>query len=332
MEFKNFIGIDISKTTLDVCLIGKNGAEVYLKWDNEEATIKKELASLYKKHGLGFPGTLICAESTGHYGNKLIAACGALNACLWIESAVEILHSQGMTRGKSDKTDAFRIAVYAKRFSDKAKLRKAPLKSIELLERLGSERENLVRDIAKHKGQIKQEEGFFDHDYFKKKKKRLEKLIKENEKILTEAEREIEESGEGLKKNMEIMTSITGVGPKTALATIVATGNFEKFDDPRKFACHAGCAPFKYQSGTSLSSKNKVSQKANKKLKALFHMAALSAIRAKGEFKDYFERKVKEGKNKMSVVNAVRSKLIHRIFALVKQNRKYEKIYTHLLV
>jgi transposase len=62
-------------------------------------------------------------------------------------------------------------------------------------------------------------------------------------------------------------------------------------------------------------------------LKKLYHMAALSAIKMKGEFKDYFDRKVAEGKNKMTVINAVRAKLINRIFALIRDNRINEKNY-----
>jgi hypothetical protein len=56
-------------------------------------------------------------------------------------------------------------------------------------------------------------------------------------------------------------------------------------------------------------------------------MAALSAIKMKGELRDYFERKVAEGKNKMTVLNAVRAKIINRIFALIREDRKYEKSY-----
>ena len=60
-------------------------------------------------------------------------------------------------------------------------------------------------------------------------------------------------------------------------------------------------------------------------------MAALSAIRMKGELKEYFMRKVEEGKNKMTVINAVRSKIIHRIFAVIRSNEKYNKNYINKL-
>jgi transposase len=70
---------------------------------------------------------------------------------------------------------------------------------------------------------------------------------------------------------------------------------------------------------------------ANKQVKMLLHMAAMSAASFDNEIRTYFERKVAEGKNKMAILNSIRNKLILRIFACVKENRKYEKIYSHAL-
>jgi hypothetical protein len=58
-------------------------------------------------------------------------------------------------------------------------------------------------------------------------------------------------------------------------------------------------------------------------------MAALVSIKTNGDMQDYYERKVLDGKNKMSVLNAIRNKLILRIFACVNQNREYEKNYSY---
>ena len=66
-------------------------------------------------------------------------------------------------------------------------------------------------------------------------------------------------------------------------------------------------------------------------MKALLHLAAMSAVNCTGEIREYYLLKVEEGKNKMLVLNAVRNKLIHRIFACVRNNRKYEKSYTRQL-
>lgn len=64
-------------------------------------------------------------------------------------------------------------------------------------------------------------------------------------------------------------------------------------------------------------------------LKTLVHLAALKAIQLKGKFKDYYQRKVGEGKNKMAVLNAVRNKIIHTVFALVKHEQKYDESYIY---
>jgi transposase len=54
-------------------------------------------------------------------------------------------------------------------------------------------------------------------------------------------------------------------------------------------------------------------------------MCALSAITSDPELKHYFNRKVKEGKNKMLVINNVRNKLVHRVCACVRENKIFEK-------
>ena len=64
--------------------------------------------------------------------------------------------------------------------------------------------------------------------------------------------------------------------------------------------------------------------KSDKELKKVLHLAALSTIRLKNDMAAYFNRKVNEGKNKMSVLNAVRNKIIHRICAVLKNKSVYE--------
>jgi transposase len=77
---------------------------------------------------------------------------------------------------------------------------------------------------------------------------------------------------------------------------------FKDITDAKKFACYAGVVPFEQSSGRKRG-KPHVSRIANKKVKALLHLAALSASLHSDEFKTYFDRKVAEGKNKMLVLN-----------------------------
>jgi len=113
---------------------------------------------------------------------------------------------------------------------------------------------------------------------------------------------------------------------------IVETNAFQDFKNPRKFCCHAGVAPFSFTSGSSQRSRNKVSNRADKSIKVLLHMAALiAATRMKGELHEYYIRKVAEGKNKMSVLNAVRAKLVFRMFAVIRNEQYYQKNYINAL-
>lgn len=123
--------------------------------------------------------------------------------------------------------------------------------------------------------------------------------------------------------------SVEGVGTVIAMNMIIATEAFTRFDNPRQFNCYVGVAPFSYTSGTSQHSCNRVSQRAVKYIKCLLHMAAVAiAHKKRGDLKTYFERKVAEGKNKMTVLNAVRAKLVARMFTVIRNNRIYQPILT----
>ncbi|OAV68163.1 Transposase IS116/IS110/IS902 family protein [Bacteroidales bacterium Barb4] len=128
------------------------------------------------------------------------------------------------------------------------------------------------------------------------------------------------------------LCTVEGIGNKTAVKMIVVTKGFTDFTDARKFCCHVGAAPFSYLSGSTILSRNRVSQRADKSIKALLHMAApVVAARCRGELHDCYERKAAEGKNKMSVPNAVRAKLVHRMFAVIRNNQDYQKDYVNAL-
>jgi len=118
-----------------------------------------------------------------------------------------------------------------------------------------------------------------------------------------------------LSRQAEIVMSIPGFGNVVASKIIIATQGFTRLTNPRALACYSGIAPFEHRSGTSIKGKTRVSHLANKDLKKMLHLA----------------RKVGEGKNKMSVINAVRNKLIHILMACIKNNTTYEKNFNHSL-
>jgi transposase len=130
-------------------------------------------------------------------------------------------------------------------------------------------------------------------------------------------------SNEKIKAQFELAQSVPGVGAQTAINLIVTTRCFSAFKNWRKLACYAGIAPFEYSSGTSIRGKTKVSPMGNKKLKSLLNMAAITAIKRDKQLKDYFERKKEEGKSGMLIMNAIRCKIISRVFATINREKPY---------
>lgn len=327
MNFKNFIGVDLSKRTLDFCLLNRSESKFY-QCSNTPSSIEKTLQLICQEHQLQKEETLVCAEHTSYYSKPLQQVCLTSAYSLWLENPTQIKNSQGLQRGKDDKQDAQRIAYYAQRFVDKAVVLQASKPIYDQLAYLCAERELLLTDAGKYKAQLKDEVSFIDPQFFKAKKKRIKRLINELEAAIKAIEKQISiliDSDDVCKQQYQLLTSIDGIGRQVAVYTIVETKGFTRFTDARKFACHAGVAPFKYFSGSSIRSANKVSHRANKKMKKLLHMAALAVLRMKNELRDYYDRKVAEGKSKMSVINAIRAKLIARMFAVVKNNAIYQK-------
>ena len=163
--------------------------------------------------------------------------------------------------------------------------------------------------------------------------------LKALEKDLTQVNKQLDElirSDEELNRLFHLVTSVEGIGAVTAREILITTNEFKDFTDAKKYACYAGVVPFQYRSGTSIRGKDRVSHLANKTVKTLLHMSALSAINHCEELRDYYQRKVAQAvprrdKNKMSVINAVRNKLVLRIFAVVRNNQKYDKNYNYSL-
>ena len=124
------------------------------------------------------------------------------------------------------------------------------------------------------------------------------------------------------------LTSVPGVGLVLATETLLTTNAFRDRTDPKRYA---GVLPSERSSGQHWG-QPRVSAPANKRVKALLHLAALSAMRWCKPLKAYYERKGAEGKNKMLVLQNVRNKLVRLLFACVQKNQKYDENYAPALV
>ena len=323
-DYSVFIGLDVSKDKLDYCITTKAAPQHNFGiLGNEAKPINAFLKQTSKKYGK--ETILFCLENTGVYSMPLCYWLQANGFDYWVVSALQIKRSKGITRGKTDKSDAKDIALYAITHLHRLTLSKLPENDFVELRLLLAERDKVVKTISlflmtsENKSFLPKEvlQTTLDHN------KQMMAFLKKQLKQIDASIAKLVESNETFKQQDELLQSIPGVGRQTAVAFIAYTQAFTLFKTHRQFACFAGVAPFEYSSGSSVRGRIKVSQLANKKVKTLLNMAALSAKKYDPQIKEYYERKVAEGKNKMLVLNAVRYKLISRAFAVIQRNAPF---------
>ena len=319
------MGVDVSKLTLDICCAEKR---LYIKIGNDSKGF-----SVFKKwcktNAIDLEESLVVMEYTGGYEYRFMQFCESLSVSYCRIPGLEIKQSMGMTRGKSDQADAFRIGQYGEEKRKRLEPSKPLDNHILRLKQLLSFRKRLVRERAGLESTIKERK----HMYALQKADTITHIaqakIKADKKYITQLEQEIMEvikSDEMMLLNYRIISSIKGIGPINAWMTIAYTENFTSFTDARKYAVFVGVIPFEHTSGTSIKGRKRVSHLAHKGLKSELNQAAKTAITHDPEIRAYAERKFKS-KVYPLVLNNVKFKLILRMFSLVKRGEKYVENY-----
>jgi transposase len=146
MQIKQFIGIDVSKKTLDITILDSQGKQIYYeRITNESKSIKSCFSSFMKQYKAIYEESVFCMEYTGIYNLPLVKWLKNQSANIWMESGSQINKSQGLVRGKNDKVDSLRIANYAFTNRHSVKLWQAPREIINRLSDLLALRSRFVK-------------------------------------------------------------------------------------------------------------------------------------------------------------------------------------------
>lgn len=326
MKFKWFIGIDISKKTLDATMYDKASLKKpkHIKVSNNLNGFR-ELIRWIRKQGSLIEESLISMEHTGVYGNDLAVFLDQKRISYSMVSPLHIKRSLGLTRGKNDKVDSFQISRFCYLHREELQLSKFPSITIQKLRGLINERERIVKMQATEKQVLKELKVQSSGSSNKRVKARLAHFSQDINSI----EREIEQiinAEPDIQENYILARSVIGIGMVNAVLFIIYSNNFQGFANARKYACYSGIAPFESSSGTSIRGKTKVSHLANKRIKVNLSNGARSAVQNDPELQLYYKRKAKEGKEHGVIMNAIKFKLITRVFAVVNRGTPFVKM------
>lgn len=329
MPPKYFIGMDISKTTIDIGLVSGLKFLWHGRIPNKEKSINEALIKLRKDFKATRLNSLICAEYMGLYTTFLEKSCLKKKYPVCLESSLRIKRSIGISRGKSDAIDAKRIAFYAaKNWQSLRNWEPLPPK-LYRLQLLLTIRKRLLKvgSILISERKVL--------SYYLSQKEMADRISYTSHSIeaVQEDIRKIElemgslvDSDKQLSHLMQIMLSVPGIGFIVGVSLLIVTRGFTNNMTARQYASYCGIAPFAETSGTSKRLKPRVSSIGNRDVKTLLHMPVISALKSKNTFLyRYYSRKIAEGKKPRSVFNAMKNKLIGRVFACVRDNHFYEE-------
>lgn len=323
MITNEIVGIDVSKVKLDLYILRKK----YCFTVNNNTSGFNDLIDVCCTRLNCTPKNLFfCFENTGRYSRLLSFFLSEKNVQYAMVSALDVKKSKGLLRGKSDRKDAKMLAHYAKQRTEYLSATKLQLPEVSQLRQLLNLRNKLLKHRTAYKSSLKDLLDIYrvgESDFIRGIQHFMVDQITKEIKVVEQRMDDIIASIPGWSVNVKLIRSVKGIGPVLTRVLIISTENFTRFSDPKKFASYVGIAPFEYSSGSSVNGRMRVHPCANKQIKCLLNIAAMSVIQYDGEYKSYYERRAKAGKNNMSTLNVIRNKLVHRVFAAVREQKPY---------
>ncbi len=333
-ESTAYLGIDVSKLTLDVSLLVINDRDkqpmITERFDNNVQGIKALHGWLKKSKVCFNTNTLVVMENTGVYHRQIWEYCSVHNLPIHIGNATHIKWSFGIARGKNDRIDSQRLCKYAFKHADELKAT-PPLNPVLIkLKDLMAARSSLLAKINSIKVYLNELKLSNSAQVQKMMEELHESALSGLKASLRQVEtqiRKIVAQDAAIHKSYELLISVPGIGHLTAIYLICCTNNFASKLTGKQLACYAGVVPFEHTSGTSIKGRNRVHKMGNKQLKKMLYLCATSSIHHYDEFKDYYQRKQSEGKHNMSIINAIKNKIILRAVAVVNKQEPYVDNY-----
>lgn len=333
-DVKFYLGMDVSKSWIDVavmCVLNHQKQPLITGHFDNDASGMEVMNKWLKKHKVSFgENSLLVIENTGVYHRLVWEYCSTHGLPLYIGNATHIKWSFGIARGKNDKIDSQRLCTYA--FKHAEELKATPvLNSVFLkLKDMMAARSRLViqkNSIKVYLGELKLSNSKETQLIIEQAHQAALEGINESIKSVEKQIQQIIQESATIKNNYDLLISVPGIGHLTAVYIICCTNNFICKITGKQLASYAGVAPFGNSSGSSIKGRDKVHKMANKELKKLLHLCALSAIKNYPEFKEYYERKVNQGKHALTALNAIKSKIALRAVAVINNKKMYVDNY-----
>ena len=239
MDIPHYIGIDVSKNTLDWAVYANKQIVWQTQSENSPVAIRAVIKQLSALPNFSRPTSICCMEHTGIYNAHVLEVLFEAHIPIWLEASIQIKQAGGLQRGKSDSVDAQRIAEYAYRFQDRLRLWQPARPALKKLTELSRLRQRLLGMINQLQVPLAEQKRFGDKTLNAHLRQHcassLTALITDL-KGVEKAIKSLIADDSTLKVLFDLVTSVPGIGQVVATEIILATNELKAIDDPKKLA------------------------------------------------------------------------------------------------
>lgn len=321
---KAVVGIDVSKKKLDVALLvnGKIKAKVV---DNS-ASGHQLLLQWLDKSKVPKDAVQVCMEATGVYYEAVATTLhdAGLVVSVVNPGCIKGFGQSENLRNKTDKADAALIARYCVAMAPAA-WAPPPLEQRQL--RAWSQRILALKDMRQQEHNRLES---YEVSGMTEVAEHARSLIAWLDGQIKQLENDVDDHIDrhpGLKHDVQLITSIPGIGNTTAARILGQLGDIRRFGSAKALAAFLGVTPRQRSSGTSLKGRTIMSRSGSTSMRAALYMPGMVARRHNPLLHQFALRLAANGMAKKAVIGAVMHKLVHLIYGVIRTGKPFDANY-----
>lgn len=311
------LGIDVGKHKLYAALLLTADKKPKRKTFSNDASGHQALLKWLAYHQV--ERVHACVEATSTYAHPVARCLHNQEHVVTIANPkqVKAYGDSLLVRTKTDRVDAAIIAQFCLERNPRAWTPPAP--EVEALQALVRRLDVLEKIMSQERNRLETTPDELIEDI----KTHLDFLKQQRQSLLEKIKHHIDHH-DTLKDQRDLITSIPGIGEKTAAIILAEIGDIRFFKRARQLAAHAGLTPKKHESGSSIRKKSRLSKVGNARLRKALYMPALASINHNLVIAQFRERLLAAGKLKMQVVGAIMHKLIRWVFGVLHSGTPFD--------
>ena len=314
-----YLGMDVSKETLDVCLLRAKDSE-YAQMSNSRKGFNQLHHWLQKRQA---SSVHVCLEATGIYGLEVAQFLHEKGYRVSVVNPARIkgFAQSQMRRSKTDKLDAAVIAAFCQALQPDRWTPPEPawyelralVRHMDDLQQTRQQQVNRLESatLPAVRDQLQQHITFIDAQIAQVKNQ-----IKDHLKHFPH-----------LKREVDLLKSIPGIGDLTAWRLLAEIGIISRFADMRQVVAFVGLDPTRHESGRSVRGGRHISRQGRASLRSALFMPALTAQRYNPLLHAFAQRLEAKGKLPKQIVVAVMRKLLHLAYGILKSGHPFDPGY-----